>query len=56
MRIVIDVDETLTVGAHIEGQKSPNPAQCQALRDLAIMAGEYRSQLLGEDYNRGQNS
>lgn len=49
MRIILTLDDTLTVGAAIEGEENPNPAQCQALRDLAIMAGEYRQHLLGAD-------
>ena len=47
MKIILTVDDSLTVGASIEDEPSPNPAQCMALRDLAIMAGEYRQHLLG---------
>lgn len=46
MRIVITVDESLTVGAHIEEVPSPTPSQCIALRDIAVCAGERRAMLL----------
>lgn len=48
MRVVIDIDETLTVGAHIEGVTQPTQNQCEALRELAITAGNYRSYLVTE--------
>ena len=46
MRIVIDLDEGLTVGVHIEGVIRPTQVQAYALRNLAILADEYRDDLL----------
>jgi len=50
VRIIIDLDESITVGAHIEGVGKPSPQQALALRDLAITAGELREVLLGHIY------
>ena len=52
MRIVITLDESLTVGAHIEEVPDPNPAQCLALRDLAMLAGQRRYDILDSDDGR----
>ena len=49
MRIVITLDDSLTVGAHIEEVPDPNPMQCLALRDLAMMAGQFRNILLNKE-------
>jgi hypothetical protein len=45
MKIVIEMDETLTVGAYIEGVYRPTQPQCRALRDLAALAADYRADL-----------
>jgi hypothetical protein len=46
MRIVIDVDETLTVGICIEGVEGISQKQARALRYIAVAAGEVRDELL----------
>jgi hypothetical protein len=46
MRIVITLDESLSVAAHIEEVPNPTPMQCLALSHLAIAAGERRALLL----------
>jgi hypothetical protein len=47
MRIVITLDESMSVGAYIEEVPDPTPVQCLALSHLAIAAGERRALLLG---------
>jgi hypothetical protein len=44
-KIVITLDESLTVGAYIEGVPSPNQRQCRALRDLVELAAQLRGSL-----------
>lgn len=46
MRIMIELDETLTVGVHIEGIIRPTQTQAYAMRALAILVDEYREDLL----------
>lgn len=48
MRIVLTLDESLTVGAHIDEEPHPSQDQCLALRDLAQVGGMLRPYLLGE--------
>jgi hypothetical protein len=45
MRIVITLDESLTVGAYIEGVSNPTPAQCTILRNLASVVSVLRNEL-----------
>ena len=56
MRIVITLDESLTVGAHIEEVPDPTPLQCLALRDLAIFAGQRRYDLLDNGRTDGRET
>lgn len=49
MRIVIELDESLTVGANIEGVTRPSREQAEALLNLARVAGNYRQYLLDFD-------
>jgi hypothetical protein len=46
LRIVITLDESLTVGACIEDVSTPNQSQSLALRDLSVLAGLLRRSLL----------
>jgi hypothetical protein len=49
VRIIIDLDESLTIGINIEGVDRPFPNQSRALRELAVTAGYFRDALLGKD-------
>lgn len=49
MRIIIELGESVTVGANIEGVTKPNQLQCEALLRLARVASDYRQYLIGFD-------
>lgn len=49
MKIVLEIDESLTIGIHIDGVARPYPNQCRALRELAVTAGYFRNALLGKE-------
>lgn len=47
MRIVFEIDESLTTAAFIEDVSRPSHAQAEALRDLCIEMAHHRDALLG---------
>lgn len=48
MRVIIHIpdDGDLTLAAHIKGEERPSQKQALALRDLAMLAGYLRGDLL----------